>query len=147
MQNSISEGADKPPSLGSKRRHSSCRITGSPNENCHCEEPHKQWEEMVWDPHYLGLDQPLDPDEYNAVEGSIETYLAAVRSIVAFAAIGGAASDSEAAQNGKAFAESMATTQHALDTLHKCDYDIGCAMLQIQVNPVAAKVKYRQLGL
>ncbi|KAM7533740.1 hypothetical protein Aperf_G00000108845 [Anoplocephala perfoliata] len=136
---SVPEGTDKPPSLGSKRRHGGCRVTGSPNENCHCGEPRKRWEEMIWDPHSLGLDQPLDPDEYSAVQGNIDRYLAAARSIVAFAAIGGAASDSEAAQNGKAFAESMATTQHALDTLHKCDYDIGRAIMQIQVNPVAAK--------
>ncbi|CAI2733183.1 unnamed protein product [Schistosoma spindalis] len=69
----------------------------------------------------------------------LKNYLDAVRSMVAFFGFGGADDDLASAENGLVLANLAATTQHAYDTLHKCNYSLRNALQAISCNPIVAK--------
>ncbi|KAH8857097.1 Arginine-glutamic acid dipeptide repeats protein [Schistosoma japonicum] len=69
----------------------------------------------------------------------LKNYLDAVRSMVAFFGFGGAEDDLSSAENGLVLANLAATTQHAYDTLHKCNYSLRNALQAISCNPIVAK--------
>lgn len=118
--------------------------------------PPRQWEELVWQPERLAASLPPFNDEVgepNAdgdAEGEgdasefadrrLKTYLDAVRSLVAIFAFGGADDDLISAENGHVIANLVATTQHAYDTLHQCDYDVAKALETIRYKPLVSRV-------
>ncbi|CAH8602873.1 unnamed protein product [Heterobilharzia americana] len=69
----------------------------------------------------------------------LKNYLDAVRSMVAFFGFGGAEDDLASAENGLVLANLAATTQHAYDTLHKCNYSLRNALQAISCHPIVAK--------
>lgn len=70
----------------------------------------------------------------------LKNYLDAVRSMVTFFGFGGADDDLSSAENGLVLANLAATTQHAYDTLHRCNYSLRDALQAISVNPIVNKV-------
>ncbi|VEL10790.1 unnamed protein product [Protopolystoma xenopodis] len=139
--------ADDMPSLPSRHKAPPSR-----DEHHHTRKHHshfrlhrKRWEKLIWRPNGLATaattstgapasSLPLTVTLLS--EEPLKTYLDGVRSLIAFQAFGGARDDLGSAENGLVLANMAATTQHAYDTLHRCNYSLPAALDTITRTPV-----------
>uniref|UniRef100_A0A5K3G017 BAH domain-containing protein n=1 Tax=Mesocestoides corti TaxID=53468 RepID=A0A5K3G017_MESCO len=151
-QNTATSCPHSPPA----KRAMTAKCCCSAGDSSHCEHvclqrvdenPPKQWEQLVWLPDALNGAQDEDwncdddeDDDEDAPDRPLKTYLDAVRSLVAIFAFGGSDDDLVSAENGHVLANLAATTQHAYDTLHACNYNLMKALEAVKANPIVSTV-------
>nr|CDS26337.1 arginine glutamic acid dipeptide (RE) repeats [Hymenolepis microstoma] len=102
------------------------------------EKPGRIWEEIVWD--HKAYEENFEDDSGggDVLNGSFEMFIAMARSVISMNCVGGGLTDQESAENAKAFVESVTTTQHIYDTLHRCGYDCQRTLEELRTNSVSA---------